>query len=166
MMVGCTGVGSPALDRLVERLARLGLDGDHAHGVSPIAVWMPEISPPPPTGTMTASASGASSSISSPTVPAPAITSGSSNGMDERAACLCDAARARRSNASPGFVASRSTVRAVAARRFDLLLGRALPHHDERVDVLFGGGERDGLRVVAGADRDHAALLLVGGEDC
>src|SRR5581483_8398876 len=47
---------------------------------SPIAVCMPPIRPPPPTGTTTASASGASSSSSRPTVPAPASTSGSSNG--------------------------------------------------------------------------------------
>ena len=56
--------------------------------------------------------------------------------------------------------------RAVAARRLDLLLGRALPHDDERVDPLGRRGVRDGLRVVAGADRDHAALLLLGCRGC
>ena len=54
--------------------------------------------------------------------------------------------------------------RAVAARRGDLLLGRALPHHDQRVDALRRRGVRRRLRVVAGADRDHPATLLLGRE--
>ena len=54
--------------------------------------------------------------------------------------------------------------RAVAAGGRDLLVGRALPHDDERVDPLGCGAERNGLRVVAGADRDHAARLLVGAQ--
>src|SRR6266487_4267273 len=44
------------------------------------AVAIPETSPPPPTWTRTRSASGRSSRISRPTVPWPAITSGSSYG--------------------------------------------------------------------------------------
>jgi len=52
--------------------------------------------------------------------------------------------------------------RAVLARRFDLLLRRTTPHHDECVDLLLRCREGDGLRVVAGADRDHAVRALVG----
>ena len=42
------------------------------------ATAMPEIKPPPPIGTTSVSRSGTASSISSPTVPCPAMTSGSS----------------------------------------------------------------------------------------
>ena len=123
---------------------------------SPIAVWMPPISPPPPTGTITASASGASSSISSPTVPGAGDHERVVERMDERPAGLLDQ---RREPVERVARTGRLEVDgcAVAARRRDLLLGRALPHDDERVDVLLGGGAGDGLRVVAGADRDHAA---------
>ena len=81
-------------------------------------------------------------------------------GMDERAPGLLRPARARRSKASAGPSASRSTVGAVAARRGDLLLGGAAPHHDERVDAVLGRGVGDRLGVVSGRDRDHAARSL------
>src|SRR5207237_207692 len=52
-----------------------------ASGLAPFtAAAIPETRPPPPTGTTTTSTSGTSSTISSPTVPWPAITSGSSYG--------------------------------------------------------------------------------------
>ena len=130
---------------------------------SPIAVRMPDTSPPPPTATITASASGASSSISSPTVPAPAITSGSSNGWTSvRPVSAWSVARRVEGVGRVGRLEVDG--RAVASRRVDLLLGRALPHHDEGVGAFRGGGERDGLGVVAGADRDHAACFLLGGQ--
>ena len=51
--------------------------------------------------------------------------------------------------------------RAVAAGGRDLLLGGAVPHHDERVHPALGGGVCDRLGVVARRDRDHAARPLV-----
>ena len=51
--------------------------------------------------------------------------------------------------------------RSVAAGGRDLLLGGAVPHHDERVHPALRGGVRDGLGVVARRDRDHAARPLV-----
>ena len=81
--------------------------------------------------------------------------------VHERAARLLDQTRRRRSNASPGSARLEVDGRAIAARRGDLLLGGALPHHHQRVDALLRGGERDGLGMVAGADRDHAAAPLL-----
>src|SRR5207253_1574072 len=71
-----------------------------ASGLSPFtAVAMPEISPPPPTCTSTTSTSGTSSTISSPTVPWPAMISGSSNGWTSvRPDAACSSSR--RANAS------------------------------------------------------------------
>ena len=68
----------------------------------------PEISPPPPTGTTTTSASGTSSTSSSPTVPCPAITSGSSNGWTS-VRPVSSTSSASRSKASVGPGAARST---------------------------------------------------------
>ena len=45
---------------------------------------------------------------------------------------------------------------AVAAGGVDLRGARALPHHEQRIDVLGGRGPRQGLRVVPGRDADHA----------
>jgi hypothetical protein len=52
----------------------------------------------------------------------------------------------------------------VAAGSGDLRLARALPHHEECVDPGGGGAPGERLRVVAGGDRDHAAVALLGGE--
>src|SRR5581483_8380423 len=106
--VGVTGVGAPCSIAVCSAVLVSGSTAT-TRTRSPIAVWMPEISPPPPTPTITASVSGASSSTSRPTVPAPAITSGSSNGCTSvrpvSAIRSCS-----RSKASPGPVATRSTV--------------------------------------------------------
>ena len=51
-----------------------------------IAIATPDANPPPPSGTTTSRVAGAWRAISSPTVPAPATTSGSSKGGHERLA--------------------------------------------------------------------------------
>ena len=53
---------------------------------------------------------------------------------------------------------------AVASRRRDLRLARALPHDDEAVDSLRNGPPRERLRVVPRRDPDHAACLLLRAE--
>ena len=63
-----------------EGVRALGLDGDHAHAVRHTGGGDPGDEPPPPQATTIVSTSGTSSRISSPTVPAPAITTGSLNG--------------------------------------------------------------------------------------
>ena len=50
---------------------------------------------------------------------------------------------------------------AVAARGGDLRLARALPHHEERVELFLRRAPRDRLGVVTGRDRDDAARLLL-----
>ena len=132
-----------------------------ASGFSPFtAVAMPETSPPPPTWTSTTSASGTSSSISTPTVPWPAITSGSSYGCTS-VRPVSSTSRSRCSNAA-GMSGGESSTVAPYARAAAIFIGRRrLPHHDERVDALDGGRVRERLRVVAGGDGDHAARLLL-----
>ncbi len=109
---------------------------------------MPEISPPPPTGTTIASTSGASSSISRPTVPAPCEHERVVERVDERPPRSFDQL------VEPSERVARTgrlevDRRAVAARRGDLLLGRALPHDDQRVDPLGRRCVGSRLRVIA-----------------
>ena len=64
------------------------------------AIATPLTSPPPPTGTITRARSGTCSSSSSPSVPCPAITSGSSNGWTNAIAGSCAASSCAASSAS------------------------------------------------------------------
>jgi hypothetical protein len=51
-------------------------------------------------------------------------------------------------------------LRAVGARRLDLLRARSLPHHQQRVGALERSAVRERLSVVPGRDADHAVPLL------
>jgi hypothetical protein len=79
---GWTVTGSPAFRLSCSALLSSGSTATtRAWGFAPLtAATIPDTSPPPPTGTITTSTSGTSSTISRPTVPWPAITSGSSYG--------------------------------------------------------------------------------------
>ena len=85
---------------------------------------------------------GTSSSISSPTVPCAGLArAGRRTGA--RASCRSPpASSASRSNASAGPRRLEVDGGAVAAGRRDLLLARAAPHDDERVDPLRGRAPR------------------------
>src|SRR6266545_3635330 len=98
-----------------------------ASGFTPFtAVAIPETSPPPPTWTRITSASGTSSSISSPTVPWPAITSGSSYGCTS-VRPVSSISRSSRSKAAGMSGAESSTV-APYARAAAIFIGDAVCH--------------------------------------
>ena len=118
---------------------------------------MPASNPPPPTGTKMAPRSpGRCRTISSPTVPCPAITSGSSNGWMNVAPVAIRFLAGKR----VGFgvrVAGQFDVGAAAAHRIHLDVRRRPRHDDAGAHAEVLRGHRDALRVVAGAGRDHAA---------
>ena len=158
---GVTGTGSPAASPRASAFERSGSTATTRTPAGTQAAAIPETRPPPPQATTIVSTPGTSSRISSPTVPAPAITIGSSNGWTKvRPVCSRSSwsrskrrARARRLQIDRG---------AVAAGGVDLRGARALPHHEQRIEALGGRGPRERLRVVPGRDADHAGLALVG----
>ena len=106
------------------------------------------------------STSGMSSTISSPIVPWPATISGSSYaGMGTRLrSCASRCASVARGIVR---VAVKHDVGAVRARRLDFRERRRPRHYDRRPHAVRARGDRDALRVVAGARRDDAARTLV-----
>ena len=121
---------------------------------------MPAISPPPPTGTNTADRwSWLWRRISAPTVPCPAITSGSSNGCTNTIPVCGDQLIAVRLRLVV-VVADQHHFGAQRPHRVHLDLRRGLRHHDGGLQLQLAGGVGHALGVVAGAGRDHAAGLL------
>ena len=148
--------------------------GAHAAACTPIrrssgrssrrAIAIPAASPPPPTGITTVPApSGSCSASSSPSVPCPAITRGSSNGVHERRArsLLEDP---RRVDRVVEVLADQLDGGAVAAGGVDLGHRRSVGHEDRRGDPGLPRRPRDGLTVVAGTRRDDAGSSLRFGE--
>ena len=163
MLVGVTCVGSPCARPSMERLARVGLDGDHADarvlergldaGHEPAPADRDDHRVGVGCVLLDLEADRACAGDHERVV----------EGMHERASRLLLELREPCERVA-GVRRFEVDGRAVRARRFDLLLGRALPHHDERVGPGFARREGGGLRVVAGADRDHARGFLFGGE--
>jgi hypothetical protein len=152
-----------ALDGVDHGREAAGLHADDLHrGLSArTAVAMPLIRPPPPTATTSVSISGCCAQHLQPMVPWPAITSGSSNGVDEGQALLGrhgQRALARVVEA----VAVQHHLGAEAARALDLHGGRVLRHHDHRAQAQALRVVRHTLRMVAGRGGDHAADRLAG----
>ena len=102
------------------------------------AVATPPSRPPPPTGTMTASTPGRSSTISRPAVPAPASTTGSSNG------CTNVNPRASRTSASLANSVLRSSWKTISA-----------PY--ARTASTFDRGASEGITTTHGASTLRAA---------
>ena len=99
---------------------------------------------------------GASSSISSPTVPCPAITSGSSNGCTRTrpVSARCSSSRRTRSAGSSASSVDRGAER---ARSVELELAPARPGEDDAVEPLRGRAPGERHRVVPGGRARHAA---------
>ena len=88
-------------------------------------------------------------------MPAPAMTSGSSNGWTSvRPVASLQLRQAHERLGRAGGLEIDG--RAVPAGRGDLQLGGAGPHHDQGVDAVDARGEGDRLGVVPRRDRDHA----------
>ena len=95
------------------------------------------------------------------TVPWPAITSGSSNGMHKGQALLL--LQLDRMLVGVGIaLADQHGFAAQRAYRVDLDLGRGGRHHDHGAGAQLVRAQRHALRVVAGRRADHALGQLLG----
>ena len=122
---------------------------------------MPASSPPPPVQTTTVRTSGTCSRISSPTVPWPGDDVRVVERVDQHRAGLLGEAVSPPCSASSTEVPVEPHLRAVRLGGLHLGDRRALGHEHGGADAEQGRGERDPLRVVAGAGGDDAAGRLV-----
>ncbi len=154
--------GLPGGERGGVRGGVLGLHADDAdvRASGFTAVATPARSPPPPDGTTMVPRPGTCSRISRPQVPWPATMSRWSKGWISTAP-VSSANAGASSSASSTVCAVEADLGAVAAG--GLLLGdrRALGHEHGGVDAEHLRGERDALRVVAGAGGDDAVGPLL-----
>ena len=159
---GATGTGSPAASASCMAGESSGSTPiTRASGLSPrTAVAIPEISPPPPTGT---THHVHVRDVLDHLEPDRALAGDRARvveRVDGRAAGLLDQVVEPRERLRR-IGGLEVDLGAVAARRRDLRLARALPHHEQRVEPFDARAPGQRLRVVPGRDPDHAALALL-----
>ena len=126
-----------------------------------IAIAIPAASAPPPIGTTTIRVAGRLRGDLEPDRPlARDHRPGRRTAWIEGQALVARRSSRAAAAASSNEPSTRLNLAAVRAHRLDLRERRVGRHAQHRVGAARAGGDRDRLRVVAGAGRDHSGLEL------